>query len=322
MIFPLLRKIINDSRWLLLSSIATLFAFAWIRVAIVSSMQTYQLQRIAKNLPEMIKRLSPVPIEDLIYYPGLIGFTFEEPIVYLIMAVWTVSRASDCVSGEIGRGTMEMLLSQPIGRVKYLLVHSSVTLAGIVLLATAAYAGTHLGINQSNVSVKVNVARWQAPFGFGLQTGDAAENVKLIPMTTYVKPQVFQAAAINYGCLGVFLAGITTVLSCCDRYRWRTIALVVGFYVFQTILELTGMAVDGFRWLLRFTFFSIYEPVAFSTQASKELDSSWRFLAEKSNGVFPDLGPLGYDAILLSLGLAGFVLGMLIFRWRDLPAPL
>ncbi|MCP4193475.1 MAG: hypothetical protein GY768_22915 [Planctomycetaceae bacterium] len=322
MTFPLLRKIINDSRWLLLSSVITLFVFAWIRVAIVSSMETYQLQRIARNLPEMIKRLSPVPIEDLIFYPGLIGFTFEEPMVYLIMAVWTVSRASDCVSGELGRGTMEMLLSQPIGRVKYLLVHTSVTLAGVLLLATAAYAGTHVGVERSNVKVKVNVARWQAPFGFQLPNTQAEENVKLIPMTTYVKPQVFQAAAINYACFGVFLAGVTTALSCCDRYRWRTIALVVAFYVFQTILELTGMAVDGFRWLLRFTFFSIYEPVAFSTQASKDLTSSWRFLAKESTGSLPDLGPLGYDAILLSLGLVGILLGVWIFRRRDLPAPL
>ena len=322
MTFTLLRKIIKDSRWLLLSSAATLFAFSWIRVVIVSSMETYQLQRIARNLPEMVKRLSPVPIEDLIFYPGLIGFTFEEPIVYLIMSVWAVSRASDCVSGEIGRGTMEMLLAQPIGRVKYMMIHSGVTLAGIVLLASAAYSGTHVGINSANVKVKVNASRWRSPFGFQLPGAEAEEEVKLIPMTTYVKPHVFRAAAVNYACFGIFLAGVTTALSACDRYRWRTISLVVSFYVFQTILELTGMAVDGFRWLLRLTFFSIYEPVAFSTRASKDPATSWRFFSEDSKGYLPDLGPLGYDAILLGLGLAGIAIGVLVFRRRDLPAPL
>ena len=53
----LLRKIINDVRWLLLGCVLTIFAFAWIRVAIVASMETQQLQRIARNLPEMVKRL-------------------------------------------------------------------------------------------------------------------------------------------------------------------------------------------------------------------------------------------------------------------------
>ncbi len=319
MTFAMLRKTINDARWLLLASAATLFGFAWIRVAIVASMETQQLRRIARNLPEMIKRLSPVPLEDLINYPGLIGFTFEEPIVYLIMAVWTVSRASDSVSGEISRGTMEMLLAQPIGRWKYLVVHSSVTIAGILVLAAAAYAGTQFGVK--NTSVKVSTGpRWSIPL-FGPRE-DAEDPFKLVPMEQYVEPQVFGAAAINYACLGLFLAGVTTALSSCDRYRWRTIAIIVAFYIFQTILEVTGMAVEGCRWMLRLTFFSVYEPVAFATEASKDPDFSWRILAPESQGYLPDLGPLGYDAILLALGLAGFVIGAIVFHRRDIPAPL
>lgn len=322
MTWALVKKIVNDARWLLLASAATLFAFAWIRVVIVSGMQTYQLQRIVRNLPEMVKRLSPVPLEELIYYPGLIGFTFEEPIVYLIMAVWAVSRASDSVSGELSRGTMEMLLSQPLGRARYLLLHSGVTLAGVLILASAAYVGTHVGIANTNVKIKVAAPRWQPPFGFRLPGQKVEETVRLVPMSEYVKPQVFQPAALNYAAFGIFLAGFTTVLSACDRYRWRTIAIVVAFYVLQTVLELTGMAVENLRWLLRLTFFSVYEPVAFSTAAAKDPTTSWRFFAQESSGYLPDLGPLGHDAILIGLGLLGIVAGVIVFKRRDLPAPL
>ena len=322
MTWMLVRKIFNDARWLLLACATTLFAFAWIRVAIVSSMQTHQLQRIVRNLPEMVKRLSPVPIEELIYYPGLIGFTFEEPIVYLIMAVWAISRASDSVSGELNRGTMEMLLSQPLGRTRYLSIHTGITLFGVFVLAATAYAGTHFGIMSTDVELKVATSRWQAPFGFSMPGQEVEENVKRVPMTDYVEPKVFLPAALNYASLGFFLVGVTSCLSACDRYRWRTIAIVVGFYVFQTILELTGMAVDSLRWLLRFTFFSVYEPVAFSTLASKDTSDGWRWLATESKGYIPDLGPLGYDAVLVGLGSLGIVAALVIFRRRDLPAPL
>ena len=41
---------------------------------------------------------------------------YEEPMIYMIMTIWCVARSSDVVSGELGRGTMEILLSQPVSR--------------------------------------------------------------------------------------------------------------------------------------------------------------------------------------------------------------
>ena len=122
--------------------------------------------------------------------------------------------------------------------------------------------------------------------------------------------------------LPVLLAGVTTAVSSWDRYRWRTIAIIVAFYIFQTILEVTGMAVEQCRWMLKLTFFSVYEPVAFATEAAKNPEFSGRFLAEESQGYLPDLGPLGYDSILLVLGLVGFVVAAIVFHRRDIPAPL
>jgi ABC-2 type transport system permease protein len=283
-------------------------------------METQQLQRIARNLPDMVKRLMPVPVEDLINYPGLIGFTFEEPMVYLIMAVWAIARASDSVSGEIGRGTMEMLLAQPIGRMTYLLTHSGVTLVGIMLLATAAYAGTHVGIHQTDVKVR-KVRSWNVPF-FRVPSDGDKDNFELVPMSEFVSPETFKSPAVNYACLGVFLAGITTAASSWDRYRWRTIAIVVTFYIVQTIIEVVGLAVDGCKWMLGLTFFGVYEPVAIATAAPKDSTVNWRFFAEESQGYIPDLGPLGFDVVLLTLGLGSFVLGAWVFNRRDLPAPL
>lgn len=319
----LIRKTFQDARWLLLACAGLLFAFAWIRVVIVSSMELYQFQRLARNLPEMVKRLSPVPLEELISYAGLIGFTYEEPVAYLIMAVWSISRGSDCVSGEIGRGTMEMLLAQPVSRLRYLVTHFGVTLFGVTLLALATHAGTHVGILSTAVKRPIPSLPWSVTMVDGKPTLGASEpRFTYQPMRELVRPNVFWTATVNYACLGLFLTGITACMSAWDRYRWRTIGFVVGFYVIETIVELTGMAVDGYRWLLYLTFFSAYEPVAFATAAGEQPAAGWTFWAADSTGYLPDLGPLGCDLVLLVCGTAGLMAATLIFCRRDLPAPL
>jgi ABC-2 type transport system permease protein len=290
---------------------------------IVASMEAGRFQKIVYNLPDVIMRLSPVPIRDLLSYPGLIGFTFEEPVVYLIMAVWTISRASDCVSGEIGRGTLEMILGQPIGRLHYLFSHTLVTLLGSVFLSCAVYAGTHVGINTAQVDVATNPFRWQLPFfGFQPSLESPPEARKSVPLSEFVSPRLFIPSAINYFCFGTFLTGITLFASSMDRFRWRTIGIIVTFYIVQAVTELTGMAMAGMRWLLNFTFLSAYEPVAIATGSARNSAFAWRFFAERSSGFVPDLGPLGYDCLLLAVGALGIAGAALIFKYRDLPAPL
>ncbi|MFC1758763.1 hypothetical protein ACFL2H_08350, partial [Planctomycetota bacterium] len=220
------------------------------------------------------------------------------------------------------RGSMEMLLAQPISRTKYLLGHSIITICGIAVLAGAAYEGTRVGINNAEVEVGPSMLRWRVPvFGFKVPVAREKEP-RVVPMTTFVHPKQFRAAAVNYFCLGFFLSGFTTALSSIDRFRWRTVGLMVSFYVIQTVIELTGMAVDGFRWLLNFTFFAAYEPVSFSAKISKDASYEWRLFNPESTGVLPDLGPLGCDTALLILGLLGFGFAFCAFNRRDLPAPL
>ncbi|MCA9150510.1 MAG: ABC transporter permease subunit [Planctomycetales bacterium] len=318
----LLRKTFNDARWLLAACAGLMFLFSWIRVVIVSNMELHQIQRLTRNLPEFIQRLSPVPIEQLVSYAGLVAITFEEPIAYMMMAAWTFSRGSDCISGELGRGTLEMILAQPVGRMRYLWTHVAVTVAGVVLIALAAQAGTHVGINTSYVKQPASRAPWSILFPGADKQAALEPKFDLIPMTKYVQPRMFWTAALNYVCLGLFLAGLTTFMSAWDRYRWRTLGIIVGFYIIETICELTGMAVDGWHWLLWVTFFSLYEPVAFATAASKDPSAGWTFWAADSTGILPDLGPLGSDLLLLILAAGCFAGAAFVFRRRDLPAPL
>ena len=323
MITALLRKTIRDARWLLLACVATVFAFGWIRVVIVASIEIYRFQRIGSQsagihqaaFADPDRRADQLSGLDQLHIRGGTGLPDSGRLDHL--------RASDSVAGELSRGTLEMLLAQPIGRLRYLVVHSTVTVVGILLLATAAYVGTYIGVHTTSVKAARSSWQWRVPIlGVDIGADKDSDEVPRIPMTQYVEPRVFRAAAINFACLGFFLAGITTALSSLDRYRWRTIGIVVGFYIVQSVLEMTGMAVEGCRWMLRLTFFSAYEPVAFTSAVVKDPQAAWRFLAEESQGMLPDLGPLGYDSVLLVWGLLGFVIAAVIFCRRDLPAPL
>jgi ABC-2 type transport system permease protein len=180
-----------------------------------------------------------------------------------------------------------------------------------------------VGITHAEVEAGPNLLRWRIPvFGFDVPLARQGNEPKMVPLTKFVQPVIYRSAAINYFCFGFFLTGITTAASSIDRFRWRTVGLIVSVYVFQTVVELTGLAVDGCRWLLNFTFFAAYEPVGFSAKIAKDPSYEWRFFDSASFGTFPDLGPIGCDLALIALGSIGFAFAFWTFSRRDLPAPL
>lgn len=313
------KKAIRESYLLFLGCASVLYVFCWVRVWITSRLEMGQFQNILENLPESFQRLSPVPIAQLFSYEGRISVCYEEPVVYLMMAVWAIARSSDAVSGGLGQGTMEMLLGQPVSRKQVIGIHSAVTMIGVLILATLAYAGTATGIATTTTTttappVEIPLFGFDIPFTGGRQV--------TVPMSELVTPDVFLPAAVNYFALGCFLVGFTTLMSSWDRYRWRTIGITVAFYVLSTIVELLGLAVDGMKWVKYFTFFAAYEPVRFTSEAVTYPDREWAWIVRDAEGAFAAWGPLSCDALLIGLGVLGIVCGSVIFCRRDLPAPL
>ena len=156
----------------------------------------------------------------------------------------------------------------------------------------------------------------------GLEIPFTGGDVVEVPMAEKVSAATFLPAAVNYFGLGVFLTGFTTLMSSWDRYRWRTIGITVGFYVVSTILELVGLAIDGFAWVKWTTFFSAYEPVRFVSEAVVHPERQWAWVVRDGGGAFLDLGPLGYDAILVGAGILCLMTAQIVFCRRDLPAPM
>ena len=88
-------------------------------------------------------------------YPGRIALTYDELIVVMCIAIWSIARGSDLVAGELGRGTMEVLLAQPVSRLRVLLTQATVTTIGVAILAGASWLGIYAGIHTTHVKEPV-----------------------------------------------------------------------------------------------------------------------------------------------------------------------
>jgi len=322
----LLKKCIRDANWLLLSCGLAMFLFCWVRAWIVSRLDTSRFRAILDLLPSEWQRFTPVDFEWLITYPGRLSLAYDELIVVLCVAVWGIARGSDCISGELGRGTMEMLLAQPLSRWQVLAVPSAVTLVGLALLACSAWAGTWVGIHTVSVKETV-VAAWELPFplpwiGDRIPIPLAEERTVWTPMSEKVDAAVFGPATASLFSLGLMIAGFTTLMSSWDRYRWRTIGIVMGVFVVQVAIKIVGLGAEEVSWLLYLSALTPYEPEAFVHIADVRPDQAWAFFLYGSDGSWAGFGPMSQHAVMASIGLLSYAGAAFIFLRRDLPAPL
>ena len=321
--YALWKKSVHETRWLLAASGLGIFLFCWARVWLVSLVTMSKFANVVAEFWKDVERFSPVPLDHLLTYPGRIAVTFEELIVILLISVWAIGRGSDTISGELGRGTMEMLLAQPVSRSQILLTQAAVTVAGIAALVFVAWLGIFTGIHLFSVeeappapTFTIPLTRIEIPWSVGDQ-----EPIR-VPLATKAKSFQFTAGCINLFALGFFLAGMTTLLSSWDRYRWRTIGIAVGVYIVQIVLKVFGLAHESLRWMSYCTFYVLYEPQAAVYAQIQHPRTWWYPILTNDQGRWQGLSPLGDSLLLVMLGCLAYASALVIFRRRDLPAPL
>ncbi len=269
------KKTWGDQRGLVLAMAALWSAFPWIYLWLSAQIPMNAFHDVLlRAIPEDWQKLSGVPFAEVATYAGRVALAFVDPVVVLAATVWGITRGSDAVSGQVERGTMEMLLAQPVTRRAVFFTQACATTAGAAVLCSVLLA-----------------AVWTA-VSFG-------------PWAGKVEPERFVPAVLNVFGLMVCMAGITAAVSAADSYRWRTIGILCGFYVFSILAKLIGRMSGIFSWVGYLSVFNAYEPQRLVGGAA----DAWRLLAV-------------YDGVLLGVGVLGFVIGGIIFSRRDLPAPL
>lgn len=323
MIRVLLKKNLDDARWLALGCALTMFAFSWVRVWLVSRIEMARFQAFLDLLPADFKRFLPVDAEWLVTYPGRIAMTFEEPIIFFGVCLWSIARGSDVVSGELGRGTMEILLAQPIRRWQLILANGLVTMTGTLLLCCAAWAGIYLGLQTHSVTEEVRPT-WQAPFDLPWLGGEfpvpfAKPTARRVPLRELVDPVVFAPATFNLGAAGLLLAGFTSLVSAADRWRWRTIGIVAGFLTIQIILKVVTLTDPSLAWMRYTSLLCAYEPERLAQLVDFDPAAHWKLALQfQGQNVW---GPVAYYLILAVPGSLCYLAAAWVFERRDLPAP-
>jgi len=215
-----------------------------------------------------------------------------EPLVIVMLCVWAIGRAAGAIVGELDRGTLELLLAQPVARSRLVLAHLCVDLLTIPVLCLSLWAGSWLGLTL------VGVKELTGP-------GEGA----------LISPWVFGPALGSVAALLFAVSGYTMWLSAAGRFRGRVLGVAVFVTLLQFLVHVVGQLWDAVAFLRPFTVFYYYQPQALILHGRGTVD-----LAR----VWPLGRPLLVNGVvvLAAVGAVGYGLALWTFCRRDLPAPL
>ena len=329
----LLRKYVNESAILFVGLVIGVLSFCYFRVRVVGKLDTAQFQQIMDLLPKDWRKFTAVDFDWLVSYLGRTSFTLDEPMLVLLVSSWAIVRGSDVVSGELGRGTMEMFLAQPISRVRVFVHHACFTVVGVVALVLVAWLGMSIGLWTTSVQETRYPEIMGLPITFvGPRTAAVAElfglpgsflqpTKTLVPMSSEVDAIMFLPGLVNLFSLGFFLSGFSALVSSMDSFRWRTLGILSAFYFANAGIKILGMSMEERPWVEYCSIFGLYSPASSVEIAQHNLLNALKWFRYDDVGAIVGSGPLLNNVLLIGLGLVCYLIGTRVFKARDLPAP-
>ena len=227
--WALWRKAAADVWWHLAISAALLLLFSWLFVWLMGLFQLGAWNTLLKLLPGFTQPMMGVPMAALATRTGQLSILYVHVVTVLISVGWALGRGSDSISGEIGRGTMDLLLALPVWRVTVMVIPALVATIGAAVLAASVWLGTALGI-------------------LCFDLGEA------------VPPGRFFPGAANLFAMIFCFTGVTTLISSWGRDRWRTVLWSGGFFVLSMVVKMVARMWPAGRWLEYFSFLSLFQP--------------------------------------------------------------
>ena len=215
---------------------------------------------------------------------------FVHPVMLTLFCIWAIGRASGAVAGELDRGTMELLLAQPVPRSRLILAHFLVELLTLPLLCLSLFAGIAIGIHVVHLT-------------------DVGDQTRLLDPWTFA-PALWNVAALVFA-----VSGITMWLSASGRFRWRVLGTAVFVTLLQFLVNAIGQLWEATAFLRPLTVFYYYQPQQIILKQKWTVD----FAVWNDGQPLSDVPVL---AVLLGLGAVGYLLAWWTLERRDLPAPL
>lgn len=322
----LVRKLLRDVRAAFVAVSVVLFIFAAFWVKITQRVTTevapmFELvSKVSFGDPKKIEKLlltGPSKVSQAALGWGDLNFSkpteflsigLLHPVLLIMCVVWCVGRGAGAVAGELDRGTMELLMSQPIPRNRLLLAHFIVDVIVLPALCLAFFAGTLVGLEAAGPFVRDYTALQEL-------TRSAGQGFEPDQTPLEVSATGELLGLVNTLALMFAISGMTLAFSALGRSRWKVIGYAVLVLVVMFVANTIGQLWEPVGWVRPLTFFYYYQPQRLM------IDGTWTVDLNKTwNLGGPVLVPAA--GVLFAVGAAGYALALRAFSRRDLPAPL
>lgn len=250
MTWSLVRKLLRDVcvAWIVVALLLFLFQILWARI---TSRVTTEILTALQGAGVSLEFLQGVllqrndPMAQMVQAiiggerialdkPGdMMSIAYVHPLVLTILCIWALGRAANAIAGEIDRGTMELLLAQPIRRSQVILAHFIVDAIVIPSLCTAMWVGTYCGT-----------------WWMGLQS---------LPRSS-VEPLRFLPALLCVYALLFAVSGLTMAISAQGRSRGRVWGLAISLFLSMFLINVLGQIWPALDWIRPFMLFYHYQP--------------------------------------------------------------
>jgi ABC-2 type transport system permease protein len=228
----LLLRQLRHQRALLAAVWIGLAALEWLLVIVVARIEMGPGVRalFEQFLPPAIRVLFAAQLGSA-SFGGLVAFGFTHPAV-LVAAIGFVVVLATLPAGERESGILELILSRPVPRARYLVAVLLLVVVAAVVLPLALLAGAALGLHQ-------------------------VDNPDELPWTRYVH------ASAGLTCLLLAIGGYTLYFASGAARRGRPVALAVGWTVALMWIEILAQLwapLERVRWISPFHY---YDPMGY-----------------------------------------------------------
>ncbi len=256
----------------------------------------------------------------------MLSIGYVHPLMQTIFCIWAIGRAAGAIAGELDRGTMELLMAQPLPRYRLVLAHLCVDGATIPILCLSLWAGNGLGdwllgpIEVQPLPAMPIKPAYLVELGpFRIRLENPRPTMPALDKQTKdrlaVSPGAFGPALWVVGGLIFAISGATMWLSAAGRFRWRVLGVAVLIVLVQFLVNLIGQMWDAMEWMRPLTIFYYYQPQQLI------LGERWTVSLSEWNGGQP-LVAVPMPLVLYGVGLLGYAMALWTFNRRDLPGPL
>jgi ABC-2 type transport system permease protein len=307
MTIVLVRKLLADIRNGLILVMIFLFAFQCLWAKVTERITEEILPALTRHLPldrlldilfagpgQMIQTLMGGELINLLRARDVLSIGYVHPLMQTVLCVWAIGRAAGAIAGEIDRGTMELLLAQPVARSRLIAAHFVVDTITIPLLLVSIWAGNWVGISV---------------FGhLDWNSVSTSSELRLNPL--FLAPGLANVAALLFA-----VSGYTIWLSAAGSFRWRVLGMAVLVTLAQFLINLIGQLWGAAAALRPLSVFYYFQPqqIILANHWTVSLDGPWHLAGPWAINVI---------AVLLAVGVLGYGMALWTFSRRDLPAPL